>query len=307
MVATYENEPRGPEFDRPPSSRGDEIFDDGFYENLRLGHDLRFMLVCVGGGAVRVGREIARRHLRYLETVAINCDPHVQEVEEFDRRVYLGPESGTDSDTGGSVPFGASLARAAAPALERIFDGATFVTVIGSLGGGSGTGALPFVLDAAARGAEVLSVFVLKPFACEGERRAVAERALGRLHFVESFVEKRQRGVATLTVLDNESLVHQRPSIPFNRLNSHWGREIAGHIERAFIAPAETFLGPGRSAGPVSELEVVARPLPPDPHRLEPIDGPGAPPIAPSFAPGFGGEAEVTFEVELPFPGPPAA
>ncbi len=305
MVATYESEPRGPEFDRPPSSRGDEIYEDGFYENLRLGHDLRFLLVCVGGGAVRVGREIARHHLRYLETVAINCDPHVQDVEEFDRRIYLGPESGRTADTGGSVPFGASLAQAAAPALERIFDGATFVTIIGSLGGGSGTGALPTVLDAAARGAEVLSVFVLKPFACEGERRAVAERALGRLHFVESFVEKRQRGVATLTVLDNETLVHQRPSIPFNRLNAHWGSEIAGHIERAFIAPAETSLGTGRPVTPAAELEVIARPTAPAPSRLDPIDGPGAPPIAPSFGPGPAGEAEVTFEVELPFPGPP--
>lgn len=306
MVATYETEERAREFERPPGRRGDEIVEDGFYENLRLGHDLRFVLVCVGGGAVRVGREIARHHVRYLETIAINCDPHVQEVEEFDRRIFLGPESGAETDTGGSTLFGARLARAAVPALERIFDGATFVTVIGSLGGGSGTGALPYVLDAAARAAEVLSVFVLKPFSCEGERRAVAERALGRLHFVESFVEKRQRGHATLTILDNEDLAGRDPSIPFNRLNAHWGREIAGHIERAFIRPVESFLGAGRFAT-LPDAQPMNRPVGPAPMPLDPEEIPGRTPLAPTLPGARAADAELTFEVDLTLPGPPAS
>src|SRR5690349_6241152 len=97
-------------------------WDDGVPETLRLGHELRFVLVAVGGGAVRVAREIAPRRIRYLETVAINCDPRVQEVDEFDHRVCLSPETGPFSDTGGSATTGGLLARAAEPALARIFD-----------------------------------------------------------------------------------------------------------------------------------------------------------------------------------------
>ena len=295
---TYENEPRAREFERTPI-RGDEVPDDGTFEVPRLGHDIRFVFAAVGGGAIRVGREVARHHLRYVETVAINCDPSVQDLEEFDRRVYLGPDSGDRADTHGSPAHGAEIARAATPALERIFEGSTFVTILGSLGGGSGTGALPYVLEAAARSARVLSVFVVKPFKCEGERRAVADRALARLHFIESFVEKQERGAAKLQVLDNESLLAKGRTMPFKDLNAHWARVIAAYIDRAYIAPSEAVLEDFRLAF-VPTVEVAARPLPlaepgpvPAPFDLGPL-APRADWSPPAPLP----DAELTFEID---------
>ncbi len=217
---------------------------------LRLGQDVRFVLAAVGGGAIRVAREIAHRHVRHLETVAINCDPKVQGFDEFDRRVYLGPDSGAETDTGGSPFVGGVLARAAEPALQRIFHGVTFVIVVGSLGGGAGSGAFPYVLEVASRNAEVVSAFVIKPFRCEGDRRALADRAIGRLHFVGSFVEKRERGVATLQTLDNESLVATCGSLAFSRIAEHWASVIEEHIERSFLAPTEAILSAVQASPP---------------------------------------------------------
>jgi hypothetical protein len=69
---------------------------------------------CLGiVGYGRVGREVARQHLRYLETVAVNCDVRVQDNEEFDRRVYLRPDTGAEGDTHGSPVAGHQLAKAA--------------------------------------------------------------------------------------------------------------------------------------------------------------------------------------------------
>jgi tubulin/FtsZ family protein len=297
---TYENEPRGREFERSPI-RGDEVPEDGTFDVPRLGHDIRFVFAAVGGGAIRVGREIARHHLRYVETVAINCDPSVQDLEEYDRRVYLGPDTGERADTRGSPAHGAAIARAAAPALDRIFDGSTFVTILGSLGGGSGTGALPYVLEAASRSARVLSVFVVKPFKCEGDRRAVADRALARLHFIESFVEKQQRGAAKLQVLDNESLLAKGRTMPFKDLNSHWARVVAAYIDRVYIAPAEAVLEDFRLAYvPTVEIAphptVLPEPMPgpaPEPFDLGPL-APRAAWTEPPTVP----DAELTFEVD---------
>lgn len=298
------------ELGRPPT-RGDE-FEDGFVENLRLGHDVRFVLAAVGGGAMRVGEQIARRHVRYLETVAINCDPRVQELDAFDRRVCLGPESGVEGDTGGSPIVGGILARAAEPALERIFEGATFVTVIGSLGGGAGTGALPFVLEAAARSAEVLSVFAIKPFSVEGERRATADRALARLHFVDGFVEKQQRGLATLQILDNDSIARREPRMPFARLNAYWGELIAEHIERAFVIPAEAAVEAGRLSAMAQE-EPMNRLPPTFAQPAAEVADPALPPVrllhpgmTPAHAFASRSDAELTFEVD-PLPRPPEA
>lgn len=278
-------------------SRIDEI-DDGL-ESLRLGHEVRIVLVAVGGGAVRVGREVARRHIRHLETVAVNCDPRVQELEEFDRRVYLGAQTGGPDSSGGSPAVGGRLAQAAEPALDRLFHGATFVVVVASLGGGAGTGALPYVLEAATRSAEFVSVFAIKPFACEGDRRAVAERALARLHFLETFVEKQENRRGTLTVLDNEALLRRHRTLPLHRLAGHWADQIGRHIEHAYLAPTEAALEArrvGRTVEPEPAHAVRVLPAtsvrPPTP--AEPPLGPM--PLAPQMElPPL--DVELTFEV----------
>jgi hypothetical protein len=298
-VGTYEAERTTSDRDSAPDIGGPG--DDGWSNHLRLGQDVRFVLAAVGGGAIRIGREIARRHIRHLECVAINCDPKVQGFDEFDRRVYLGPDSGAETDTGGSPFVGGLLARAAEPALQRIFHGATFVIVIGSLGGGAGSGALPYILEVASRNAEVVSVFVVKPFRCEGERRALADRAIGRLHFVESFVEKRERGFATLQTLDNESLVPSQGKLVISRLSEHWAAVIEEHIERSFLAPAEALLDTMQ----MSEA-VRAAPM----NRLSEVEVPAlgvvptSPPAVPAMPPALpamsvrGPEVELTFEVD---------
>ena len=287
--------------DRSSAPGTGETDETGWESHLRLGQDVRFVLAAVGGGAIRIGREIARQHIRHLETVAINCDPKVQGFDEYDRRVYLGPDSGAETDTGGSPFVGGLLARAAEPALQRIFHGATFVIVIGSLGGGAGSGALPYVLEVASRNAEVVSVFVVKPFRCEGERRALADRAIGRLHFVESFVEKRERGFATLQTLDNESLIQSQGRVAFSHISQHWASVIEEHIERSFLAPAEALLEAAQmsqatAVTPMNRLSAAAVPalglIPPGPAPM-----PGLPPGLPAVH-GAGLEVELTFEID---------
>lgn len=280
-------------------SIGDEGAEEAL-ESLRLGRDIRFVLVGVGGAAIRIARNIAQRNLPYLETLAINCDARVQDLEDFDRRICLSPEGGAESDTYGSAAVGHRLARAAEPALDRVFEGATFVTILASLGGGTGTGALPTVLEAAARASQALKVFVVKPFECEGERRAIADRAIARLHFLEGFVEKQSQGKASLQVLDNESLVRTDPRMPMNRIERHWGDLVSGLIDRELIRPAEMVLDAERLAA-LSRSSASLRPRIGEPTLGEPDPlGPLAPRMAPiQAAPGPEG-VELTFEILPP-------
>ena len=274
---------------------------------LRLGQELRVVFVAVGGGAVRIGREIAAQHLRHVETVAINCDPKVQGYDEYDRRVYLGPETGEEIDTGGSPVVGGVLARAAEPSLRGVFQGASFVVLVGSLGGGAGSGALPHLLELASRHAAVVSAFVIKPFRCEGDRRALAERAIGRLRLVEAFAEKRERGAATLEILDNEKLVPAFGHLAFAEVGRHWADVIRQHVEEAILLPAEAMLASLAAAPVVGDglaplavtagLELPER-FPTLPERL-----PEAPPPLPAAR---GAEAELTIEIISEPRAPPA-
>lgn len=296
-MVTYEGERANT--DRTLTNPTDPV-EEGWENHLRLGQDVRLVLAAVGGGAVRVAREVARRHIRHLETIAINCDPKVAGFEEFDDRIYLGPDSGADRDTGGSAYVGGLLARAAEPTLQRAFRGATFVVVLGSLGGGAGSGALPHVLDVASRNAEVVSAFVIKPFRCEGDRRALAERAIGRLHLVESFAEKRENGCASLQVLDNETLIPRFGRTAFNELPRHWARLLEDHLESAFLAPVEALLGATQMVRLAHTASIVepaiasgppALAVPPAPS----VGEPGLPPLLPAAR--AESEAELTFEV----------
>jgi hypothetical protein len=278
-----------------------ESVEDGGYDHLRLGQDVRFVLVAVGGGAIRVGREIARQRIRHLETVAINCDPKVQGFDDYDRRVYLGPDSGAEVDTGGSAVVGGVLARAAEPALDRIFRGATFVILLGSLGGGAGSGAFPYLLDVACRNSEIVSAFVIKPFRCEGERRALADRTIARLQFIDSYVERQERHRASVQTLDNETLVRAEGGLAFAEVTRHWASVVEHHIETSFVDPVEATieavqLARAATALPINRIPEAEVPalgvIPPTP-----APGPDYPPLLPA-ASGRAAEVELTFEVE---------
>ncbi|MCI4325387.1 MAG: hypothetical protein L3K00_05870 [Thermoplasmata archaeon] len=298
------------ENDRDGTNTRTSEVDVGLWEpTVRLGHDVRFLLAAVGGGGIRIGREIARRHLRFVETVAINCDPRVADSEEFDRRICLGSDNGPAFGVPATAGAAGQIARAAEPALERVFDGATFVTVVASLGGASGTGILPVVLEAASRSAEVLSVFVVKPFAVEAERRAVAERAIAGLHFLDAFVEKHQRRQATLTVLDNEELLRQDRRMPVRHVPVVWASRIADHIEESMLTPVETLLDSQRI--PQIALEESFPRVPPTvPSSLGPEPPEEMPPLYPRMAggaPSPPADVELTFEVIASGPRGPEA
>ena len=276
-------------------------------DHLRLGHDLRFLFVAVGGGGIRIGRELARRHLRYVETIAIHCDASIQGMEEFDRRVTLEADP---LDPAGPPAGAGTLARAAEPALERMFEGAAFIAIVGSLGGSSGSGILPSVIEAASREAVVVSVFAVKPFAVEAARRGFAERTLGRLPFLYHFVEKQQRGAARLTVLDNEVLAQQSPKMPFQGVARHWADVLEGYLETEFLRPAEAAVDAHRRTrvaeiGPLNALPLDAA----GPRPIEDDDGPSPLAPGPRLLPaaqaelGPNPDAELTFEVVPPGPG----
>lgn len=206
---------------------------DGIMRKVELGKDLRFLLVAVGGGGIRVGRNVAERHLRYLETAAVNCDRRVLDEKGFDRQVYVGNFLGEPlADAAGSPSLGSELAHASEQEFEDLFTGATCVTIVASLGGGSGTGILPVLLDLAASSPDVahLTLILIKPFAVEEERRRLSERAMAALYFISSLTDMVQSKRAKIIVLDNESLSSTHGRLPVAKMTAHYGSIVAQHI-----------------------------------------------------------------------------
>jgi cell division GTPase FtsZ len=200
-----------------------------------MGKDLRFLLVAVGGGAIQVAKTVANRHVKYLETAAINCDRKVMDEKVFDKNIYLGHWMGEEvPDSGGSPSMGSALAHVAEEEIEDLFEGATCVTVLASLGGGSGTGVLPVLLDTLTRSPDLahLTVILIKPFACEERRRHLAERAMAGLYFIDGLTELVQSKRAAFIILDNEDLARDKKAMPISHLVSLYADEVTKHVEK---------------------------------------------------------------------------
>ncbi len=147
------------------------------------------------------------------------------------------------------------------------------------------------MLDVACRNSEVVSAFVIKPFRCEGERRALADRTIARLQFVESYVDRHERGRATIQTLDNESLIRTQGQRAFGEVAHHWADLIERHIETSFVGPVEAMIEAVQmtrtaTEGPMNripESEVPALGVVPPSLRRVPSSRPSFPPSA--FAP----------------------
>jgi hypothetical protein len=263
---------------------------------------VRFLLVAVGGAAVRVVRSAQTQGLRYQETVAINGDDRVSEAMDFDLRVCLKtPWDGPAALPGELV--GTRLALV--PALETLFQGVTFVTIVGSLGGETGAGVLPAVLEAAGLHASFLSIFLVKPFACEESRRAEAEETLQALRHQSLLSHRLEQGQASLVVLDNERAVPRLKAFPLTALTHGYGHVVAQHILERYIQPAEGAFREFRFLSQVQQVapEPVGTPAP-TPSPFAPGAIPGAvplpmEPVAASLSPPAR-EVELLLEVSLP-------
>ncbi len=274
----------------------------------RLGREVRFLLVAVGGAAVRVVRSAQAQGLRYQETVAINGDERVQEAMDFDLRVCLrtpweGPSTLPGELTGTRL--------ALVPALETLFEGVTFVTVVGSLGGETGAGVLPAVLEAAGLHASFLSVFLVKPFACEETRRMEAEQTLQALRHQPLFSRRVENGQASLIVLDNERALPRLRSLPLTALTHGYGHMVAQHILERYVQPAEGAFREFRLLSQVQQVvpDPVAVPSP-SPASFGPGGLPGAipvplEPLAAGLPPALPPSPEVELLLEVAVPEAP--
>ncbi len=213
---------------------------------LALGRDVRFRLVAVGGGGIRVGREVARRKIQYLESAAVNCDRRVYEEKLFDRQVFVpGLPGDADADGDTTVQDSTLRALAAREDLRSLFQGATCTTIVASLGGGSGSGILPVLIDLATQSYDLahLTLYLIAPFAAEEKRRRIADQTMGNLWFLEGLTELNEAGRAHIVVLDNEAMYRSNAHLSFSGLVNLYANEISDHVRKYIsISTMETMV-----------------------------------------------------------------
>ncbi len=176
-------------------------------EKLLASHRTRIKVLGAGGAGNNTINRIAEVGIKGIQTIAANTDAQDLLYTTSDKKILLGKELTQGLGAGSNPRIGEEAAKESESDLKKALEGSDMVFLTCGLGGGTGTGSIPFIAQLA-RKMGILSVAIVTlPFVMEGSHRF--ENAMIGL-------EKLEQSVNTLIVIPNEKLLELAPHLPLH-------------------------------------------------------------------------------------------
>src|SRR6266571_1327959 len=148
----------------------------------RLTEFIPIKIASVGGAGLNALDRIILDGLERADVVAINTDVQSLTSSVATRKVQLGRSVSRGLGAGGDPEVGYQAALESADEIREALADTGVIFICAGLGGGTGSGAAPYVAHAAREAGALVIAFVTLPFAFEGKRRnAQAREALARI------------------------------------------------------------------------------------------------------------------------------
>jgi cell division protein FtsZ len=164
-------------------------------------------VVGCGGAGNNMMDWLYKKGVSGAEIIAVNTDKQHLDYREADKKILVGRDLTRGLGTGGVPERGADAAREQIHELKEAIRGSDMVFIGGGMGGGSGTGIMPVLAQAAKdMGAIVIGV-VTMPFTIEKARIDKAEWGLKQLRQVSD----------TVIVIDNNRLATIAGNLPIQQ------------------------------------------------------------------------------------------
>src|ERR1044071_7166760 len=148
----------------------------------RLAEFIPIKIASVGGAGLNALDRIILDGLERADVVAINTDIQSLTSSVATRKVQLGRSVSRGLGAGGDPDVGYQAALESADEIREALADSRVIFICAGLGGGTGSGAAPYIAQAARESGALVIAFVTLPFAFEGKRRNTqAREALVRL------------------------------------------------------------------------------------------------------------------------------
>jgi cell division protein FtsZ len=148
----------------------------------RLAEFIPIKIASVGGAGLNALDRIILDGLERADVVAINTDVQSLTSSVATRKVQLGRSVSRGLGAGGDPEVGYQAALESADEIREALADSDVIFICAGLGGGTGSGAAPYVAQAAREAGALVIAFVTLPFAFEGKRRNTqAREALARI------------------------------------------------------------------------------------------------------------------------------
>jgi len=167
----------------------------------------KIKVVGVGGGG---GNSLSRMReigIKGGELIAVNTDAQDLLYSNADHKILIGKELTRGLGAGSNPKVGEEAARESEAEIKKKLSGSDMIFITCGLGGGTGTGAAPFIAGVAKKQNSLTIGVVTVPFTIEGRKR-IENATLG--------LEKMESVVDTLIVIPNDKLLELAPELPLH-------------------------------------------------------------------------------------------
>lgn len=165
----------------------------------------RIKVVGCGGGGNNTINRISEVGVKGIMTIAVNTDAQDLLYTNAERKILIGRELTRGIGAGSNPKLGEEAAKENEHELKKVLEGTDMVFLTCGLGGGTGTGSIPYIAQLAKKMGILSVAIVTVPFMMEGSHRM--ENAMIGL-------EKLEQSINTLIVIPNEKLLELAPHLP---------------------------------------------------------------------------------------------
>jgi len=162
----------------------------------------RLKVVGVGGAGGNAVNRMISAGLQGVEFIAVNTDAQVLELSRAHKKVQVGTRLTKGLGSGGNPEVGHKAIEEDGDLVQEMLEGSDMVFVTAGMGGGTGTGASPFIARMAREQGALTVGIVTRPFSFEGKRRE--RQAIDG-------IEELKKEVDTLIIIQNDKLLSLVP------------------------------------------------------------------------------------------------
>jgi len=155
-------------------------------------------VIAVGGGGGNALNHIITKGIEGVQLIAANTDVRDLEKSKADNKIVLGEHTTKGLGAGARPEIGELAARESISEIREYMKDSDMVYLAAGMGGGTGTGAIPIIAQAAREMGILTVAVVTKPFSFEGGRRA---------RFAEAGIAKLRQCVDALIIVPNDRLL----------------------------------------------------------------------------------------------------
>lgn len=150
----------------------------------------KIKVIGVGGGGSNAVNRMVKDGVLGVEFYIANTDVQVMKNSPCENKIVLGEETTKGLGAGGNPEYGRKAAEEAEAQIREAVKGADMIFITAGMGGGTGTGAAPFIAKICKEEGALTVGVVTRPFTFEGRRRSAnAKAGIEELKkFVDSFI-----------------------------------------------------------------------------------------------------------------------